>query len=161
MPDNAPQAEANLRRSGLVLPPPPRPAGHYSAARVVDGWLCTSGALSWQDGTILHPGQLGGAVTPDQGRAAARAAALNLLAMVRDACGGDLDRVSACVRLTCTLACTPGFHDHPGVIDPVSDLICAVFGNDTGRHARLALAAPALPFGSPIQIEGVFRLRPA
>ncbi|NTT86077.1 RidA family protein [Tabrizicola fusiformis] len=161
MPDHAPQAEANLRQSGLTLPSAPRPAGHYSATRLVDGWLYTSGALPWNAGEILYPGQLGRAVSVDQGRAAARAAALNLLAMVRDACDGDLDRVSACVRLTCTLACTADFHDHPRVIDPASDLICTILGTETGRHARLALAAPALPFGAPIQIEGVFRLRPA
>ena len=89
---------------------------------------------------------------------AAACATHNLLAQLQRACDGDLDRVRLCVRVTCFVACTSRFHDHPRVIDPVSEILCAVFGEEIGPHARLAYGAPALPFNSPIEIEGVFRL---
>lgn len=157
IPNTAPTAEES-RPATLSLPPPPAPAGNYASFRLCDGWLFTSGALSWHEGRILHPGQLGAGISIAQGRAAAEAAALNLLALVNDACDGDLDRIALCLQVTCFVACAAGFYDHARVIDPVSDVLCRAFGEARGRHARLAFGAPALPFGSPIEITGIFRL---
>jgi enamine deaminase RidA (YjgF/YER057c/UK114 family) len=151
-------AEARLLAAGIDLPLAPKPAGSYRAARIVDGWLFTSGQLSWRSGAILFPGLLGREVSIEQGREAVAVAARNLLAHVKAACGGDLDRVAACVRLTCFLACTPDFHHHPAVLEPASEILAIAFGPDAGAHARLAYGASALPFNSPVEIEGVFRL---
>jgi NAD(P)H dehydrogenase (quinone) len=164
LPDASPtpdggRVDRRLACAGIVLPPAPKPAGNYRATRILDGWLYTSGQLSWRDGQIVHPGILGKDIAVAQAREAAAFATYNLLAQLRDGCGGDLDRIAGCARVTCFVACTHDFHAHPEVLDPVSDIICAAFGEEIGAHARLAYGAPALPFNSPIELEAVFRLR--
>ncbi|MEP9389210.1 RidA family protein [Mesorhizobium sp. KR9-304] len=148
-------ATANIQ-SGLPTAPPP--AGNYSAVRVYDGWLYTSGQLSWRDGRIIHPGIIGVNVSVEQALEAAAIAATNLIAQLKLAVG-DLDRVAACMRLTCHLACAPTFHDHPTVLDDASAVLVEHLGHEVGRHARLAYGSSSLPFNSPIEIEGIFRLR--
>lgn len=151
-------AEERLAKAGVTLPPPQPAIGNYRPVRIVDGWLFTSGQLSWRDGAVVHPGLLGRNVTVEQGREAAAIAALNLLAQVKAACAGDLDRISHCVRLSCFVACTPDFHDHPTILDPISSHLITAFGDEIGVHARLAYGASALPLNSPIEIEGTFKL---
>lgn len=150
--------EARLAKAGIALPSPPPAIGNYRPVRIVDGWLFTSGQLSWRDGAIVHPGLLGRDVSTAQGREAAAIAALNLLAQVRAACAGDLDRISHCVRLSCFVACTAGFHQHATILDPVSSHLIAAFGDEIGAHARLAYGSSALPLNSPVEIEGVFKV---
>ena len=150
--------DARLAELGALLPAAPPPAGEYCAVRQIDGWLYTSGQLSWRDGRIVHPGIIGVDVTVDQAREAARVAAMNLIAQLRLATQDDLDRIGACVRLTCHLACAPTFHEHSTVLDPASAILIAALGPEVGRHARLAYGSSALPFNSPIEIEGIFRL---
>lgn len=155
-----PMVEQRLSQAGIVLPSPPRPAGAYRAARIVDGWIFTSGQLSWRDGVIVHPGMFGRDVSLEQGREAAALTTVNLLAQLKMACENNLDRITACARITCFLACTGAFHEHPKVLEPVSSIIIAAFGEEIGAHARLAYGAASLPFNSPVEIEGVFRVSP-
>lgn len=150
--------DARLAKARIVLPSPQPAIGNYRPVRIVDGWLFTSGQLSWRDGAVVHPGLLGRNVTVEQGREAAAIAALNLLAQVKAACAGDLDRISHCVRLSCFVACAPDFHDHPTILDPISSHLITAFGDEIGVHARLAYGASALPLNSPIEIEGIFKL---
>jgi enamine deaminase RidA (YjgF/YER057c/UK114 family) len=92
------------------------------------------------------------------GAAAARACALSLLAQVRAACGGDLDRLARVVKLTGFVNSTPDFVDQPKVINGASDLLVEILG-DAGRHARSAVSAASLPFGVAVEIEGIFQIR--
>jgi len=151
--------ETRLAEAHIALPAPQPAIGNYRPVRIVDGWLFTSGQLSWRDGAIVHPGLLGQDVSVEQGREAAAIAALNLLAQVKAACAGDLDRISHCVRLSCFVACTAGFHHHATILDPVSSHLIAAFGDEVGVHARLAYGSSALPLNSPIEIEGIFKVR--
>ena len=80
--------------------------------------------------------------------------AINIIAHLRDACGGDLDRVKRIVKLLGLVNCTPTFGDHPKVINGASDLMVEVFG-DKGRHARSAVGAPSLPFGLSVEVEAI------
>jgi enamine deaminase RidA (YjgF/YER057c/UK114 family) len=106
---------------------------------------------------VRYSGKLGGGVSLEDGQAAARLCAINILAQVHAACGG-LDRVAACLRLGGFVACTPDFADHPKVINGASDLIVAVLG-EAGRHARAAVGVPSLPFDAAVEVEGMFELR--
>ena len=154
-------AEQRLTQLGFKLPAAPAPVGGYRSANLLDGLIYTSGQLSWEAGKIRYAGRLGKEVTVEQGRAAAVLATLNLLAQLKNVCGGELRRITGCARISCHLACTDSFTDHPSVIEPISDIILAVFGPENGAHARLAYGSPALPFDSPIEVEGIFRLGPA
>ena len=96
--------------------------------------------------------------TSQAGAAAARSCALSLLAQVRAACGGDLDRLVRVVKLTGFVNSTPDFGDQPKVINGASDLLVEILG-DAGRHARSAVSAASLPFGVAVEIEGIFQIR--
>jgi enamine deaminase RidA (YjgF/YER057c/UK114 family) len=103
-------------------------------------------------------GRLGENLAVEDGAQAARLVGLGLLATLRDACGGDLDRVGRCVRLYGLIRCTPEFTAHATVMNGASDLMVEVFG-DAGLHARTTIGARALPSGIAVEIEGLFELR--
>jgi enamine deaminase RidA (YjgF/YER057c/UK114 family) len=93
----------------------------------------------------------------DAGAAAARSCALSLLAQVRAACDGDLDRLKRVVKLTGFVNSTADFTDQPKVINGASDFMVAALG-DAGRHARSAVSAASLPLGVAVEIEGIFEI---
>ena len=105
----------------------------------------------------MYKGRLGENLTLDDGLASARLCALNLIAQLKAACDGDLDRVSRCVRLGGFVNCTPDFTDHPKVINGASDLMAEIFG-EAGKHARAAVGCSSLPLGIAVEIEGVFEI---
>ncbi len=147
--------EARLAELGAVLPDAPAPAANYVP------WV-RSGALVFVSGQVsqgpegLIKGVLGADMDVEAGAAAAKACALSLLAQLRKACDGDLDRVVRVVKLTAFVNSAPGFGDQPKVVNGCSDFLVAVFG-DRGRHARSAVGA-SLPFGVAVEIEGVFEV---
>jgi len=144
-------AEARVRELGLELPALRRPAGNYV------GWV-RSGDLLFLSGQGADgfTGRVGADMSVQDGRAAARACALNLLAQARDAVG-SLDRVARVVKLLGFVACTEEFRDAPAVIDGASDLLGDLFG-DRGRHARSAVGVQALPLGFAVEIEMVLEV---
>jgi enamine deaminase RidA (YjgF/YER057c/UK114 family) len=109
-----------------------------------------------RDGFIT--GKLGADMDVAAGAAAARSCAISLLAQVRAACGGDLDRLVRVVKLTGFVNSTPDFGDQPKVINGASDFLVEALG-DAGRHARSAVSAASLPFGVAVEIEGIFEVR--
>jgi enamine deaminase RidA (YjgF/YER057c/UK114 family) len=144
-------AEARLGELGLDLPALRRPAGTYV------GWV-RSGDLLFLSGQGADGfnGRLGADMSVADGRAAARACALNLLAQARDALG-SLDRVSRVVKLLGFVACTDEFTHQPAVIDGASDLLGELFG-DRGSHARSAIGVRALPRGFAVEVEMVLEV---
>ena len=146
-----------LRDLGIQLPAPAAAAANYIPTRRSGDLLVISGQLPMEAGTVRYTGKLGGGVSLEDGQAAARLCAINILAQVQAACG-DLERVVACVRLGGFVACTPDFADHPKVINGASDLMVAVLG-DAGRHARAAVGVPSLPFDAAVEVDGMFELR--
>jgi enamine deaminase RidA (YjgF/YER057c/UK114 family) len=94
----------------------------------------------------------------EEGQKAAELAALNMIARLKAACGGDLDRVVRCVKLVGFVNAVPEFGDHPKVVNGASDLVVKLFG-DAGRHARSAVGMGSLPFGVAVEVEGVFEIR--
>lgn len=141
---------------GLTLPDAPAPAANYVPYVRIDDMLYVSGQISANaDGLIT--GVLGYDLDVAHGAAAARACALSLLAQVRAACDGDIDRLQRVVKLTAFVNSTPGFTDQPKVVNGASDLLVEILG-DAGRHARSAVSAASLPLGVAVEIEGIFRI---
>ena len=93
----------------------------------------------------------------EEGEAATRLCALNVLAQLRAACGGDLDRVRQVVRLNAFFNCTPDFLDHPRVMNAASDLMAEIFG-DAGPHTRVGVGVNSLPLGVPVELDGIFEI---
>ncbi len=148
--------EERLRELGIQLPPAPAPLASYVPVRVAGSLAFVAGQIASQDGAVLHPGKLGAAVTIEQGNEAARRAALQALAALRDALG-SLDRVEGIVQVTVYVASAEGFTDHPKVANGASDVLVEVFG-DEGKHARAAVGVAELPLGAPVEVAVVAAL---
>jgi enamine deaminase RidA (YjgF/YER057c/UK114 family) len=149
--------DAKLAELGITVPTPAAPLANYIGFNTVGGLVIVSGQIPLVDGKIAITGKLGAGVTVEQGQEAARICFINLLAQVKQACGGDLDRVQRVVRLGGFVACAPEFSQHPAVINGASDLAVAVFG-DKGKHARAAVGCPSLPGDAAVEVEGMFEI---
>ncbi len=149
--------EAKLAELGVSLPEAPAPAANYVPSVLTGSTLYVSGQISTgPDGLIT--GKLGVDMTVEDGAAAARSCAINLLAQVKAACGGDLDRLVRVVKLTGFVNSTGDFTDQPKVVNGASDFLVEALG-EAGRHARSAVSAAALPLGVAVEIEGIFEVK--
>ena len=147
---------SRLADLGLTLPDAPAPAANYVPYVVTGNLVMISGQISaGPDGLIT--GRLGDGMSIEEGAAAARICGLNLIAQLKAACGGDLDRVVRVVRLGGFVNSTPDFTDQPKVINGASDFLVEALG-DMGRHSRSAVSAASLPFGVAVEIEGIFEI---
>lgn len=146
--------ESRLAGLGITLPTPPPPVAAYVPFVQVGNMVHVSGQLPIAP-NLLMKGKLGDGNDVESGAAAAELCAVNLLAQVRAACEGDLDRLERVVKLTGFVNCTPDFTDHPKVINGASELLSKVIG-DAGRHARSAVGVSSLPFGALVEVEGIF-----
>ena len=148
--------ETRLGELGLSLPDAPAPAANYVPFVRTGNLVVVSGQISiGPDGLVT--GRLGEDMDVAAGQAAARLCALNLVAQLRAACGGDLDRVVRVVRLGGFVTSAPGFTDQPKVVNGASDLMVEIFG-DAGRHARAAVGVAALPLGVAVEVDGMFEV---
>lgn len=152
----AERINARLAELDIELPDAPAPAANYVPYVVVGDMVYVSGQIS-KDYNGLICGKLGADTTVEQGAAAARVCGLNLIAQLREACSGDLDRVVKVVKLGGFVNATPDFVDHPAVINGASDLMGEVFGN-IGAHARAAVGCVSLPLGVTAEVEGIFQI---
>jgi len=144
-----------LEELGLRLPPVFPPAANYLGC-VVDGDLVHVGGHGPINGDEVVIGKVGADLTVDDGRRAARMAALSILATL-EAELGDLDRIRRIIKVFGMVNVAPGFERTPQVIDGCSDLLVEVFG-DAGRHTRSAVGLAELPFGIAVEIELVARI---
>ena len=151
------QIEARLKELGIELPEAASPAANYIPFVVAGKLVFISGQITLLNGKIIHQGRIGDDLTVDDGYQAARLCGLNLLAQLKVASGGDLDNVSRVVKLGGFVNSVPTFTDQPEVINGASDLMVEVFG-DSGKHARFAVSAGALPRNVSVEIDGVFEL---
>lgn len=142
--------EQKLASLGIVLPPPPAPAGQYIPWIINGPWLHLSGQLPIQNGRLVHTGRVGAELTEDEGRAAARLTALNVLAQIHHALGG-FDRLAGLVRVEGHVACATPDVDVPHVLDAASGLFLEVLG-DRGRHTRTAFTPAFLPRNLTIEL---------
>ena len=147
---------AKLESLGVALPDAPAPAANYVPFVRVGNIVYVSGQLSQDDALIT--GKLGADMDVTAGAAAARVCAINLLAQVKAACGGDIDKPVRVVTLTGFVNSTADFTDQPQVINGASDFLVEALG-DAGRHSRSAVSAASLPLGVAVEIEGIFEIQ--
>ena len=150
--------ESRLAELGLSLPEATAPAANYVPFVQVGDTLYVSGQISIDEGGALITGKVGADLDTAAGAAAAQRCALNLLAQVKAACGGDWARLVRVVKLTGFVNSTPDFTEQPKVVNGASDLLVEVLG-EAGRHARSAVSAGALPLGVAVEIEGIFQTK--
>lgn len=148
--------ESRLQELGIVLPTPAAPAANYVPFVESRGMLYISGQIPVGANGIEFKGRLGAEFSIDDGRAAARLCAINVLAQAKAALG-DLDRVARLVKLVGFVNAAPGFGEEPKVINGASDLMVDVLG-DKGRHARSAVGVSDLPFGVAVEVEAIFEI---
>ena len=149
--------EAKLAELGVTLPDAPAPAANYVPYVQVGDIVYVSGQISMDaDGFIT--GKLGDDMETEAGAAAAKTCAIGLLAQVKAACGGDLDRLVRVVKLTGFVNSTADYTEQPKVVNGASDFLVEALG-DAGRHSRSAVSAAALPLGVAVEIEGIFQIK--
>jgi enamine deaminase RidA (YjgF/YER057c/UK114 family) len=148
--------DAKLKQLGLALPEAPPPAANYVPYVVTGKLVFVAGQVSRGPAGFIT-GKLGRDLDVGRGQEAARVCALNILAQVKAACGGDLERVVRCVKVGGFVNCTDAFEQQPQVINGCSDLFVEVLG-DKGRHARFAVGANMLPFNAAVEIDAVFEI---
>jgi enamine deaminase RidA (YjgF/YER057c/UK114 family) len=156
---NAGRIATRLAELGIELTPAPAPLANYVAYVVEGNVAYIAGQIPMNAGTLMHPGKVPTQVSVEQARAAARQCGINILAALRGACDGDLDRVKRCVRLQGFVASADDFTAQPAVINAASDLMVEVFG-DAGKHTRLAVGSNVLPLDSCVEISAMFVLSP-
>ena len=153
----ASNVNARLKELGITIPDAPAPAANYVPYTVTGNLVFVSGQVPFVDGKLIATGRIGESATPKEGYEQARICAINLIAQVKAACGGDLDRVTRVVKLGGFVASADDFNGQPGVVNGASDLMVEGFG-DAGRHARFAVGTNALPLGCIVEIDGVFEI---
>lgn len=147
------EVEARLASLGIALPEAPNPVANYVPSAVAGNLLFVSGQISKAADGSITKGQLGGVLTVEEGRQAARLCALNILAQARAALG-SLDRIGQVLRLTGYVNAAPEFTDHPQVINGASDLMVDVLG-EKGRHTRVAVGVSSLPLGCAVEVDAI------
>ncbi len=149
--------DARLKELNIDLPAPPAPVASYVPYVVSGNLVFVSGQVTISSGGLKYVGKVGADLSLEDGKAAARLCAVKVLAQVKAACSGDLDRVKRCVKLGVFVNATADFTQHPEVANGASDLIGEVFG-EAGRHSRAAVGAGSLPRGVACEVEAVFEI---
>jgi enamine deaminase RidA (YjgF/YER057c/UK114 family) len=149
--------EAKLAEIGITLPTPMPPIANYVPYVVTGNLVVVSGQVPARDGAVAITGRVGVSLSIEQGKEAAQLCFINVLAHLKAACDGNLDRVRRVVRLGGFIASPPEFTQHALVMNGASDLAVAVFG-DAGRHARTTIGVPALPADAAVEVEGMFEI---
>ncbi len=149
--------ESRLSALGVSLPKAAAPAANYVPYVQSGNLVFISGQITMRDGELKYVGRIGADFSVEEGYEAAKLCGLNLIAQLKAACGGDLERVIRVVRLGGFVNCTDDFTAQPQVINGASDLMANVFG-EAGKHARAAVGVNTLPLGVAVEVEGLFEV---
>lgn len=150
--------EEKLNSMGITLPTPAAPVANYVGFVKSGNTVFISGQLPLEDGKLKFVGKVGSEVLDEDAKAAAKLCAINLLAQLKVACEGNLDRVVRCVKLGIFVNGDANFTNHPAVANGASDLIAEVFG-DAGKHARAAVGSGSLPLGVSVEVDAIFEIK--
>ena len=150
--------EDKLKKLNIILPESKAPVGAYVATKVVGKLLFISGQVSIDKNTKLITGKIGKDLNLDEGYEAAKRCGLSIVAHVKNACGGDLDRIKTCVKLTGYVNSTDDFKDQPKIINGASDIIAKIF-DEKGEHTRAAVSVNSLPLGVAVEVDAIFEIK--
>ena len=149
--------EDNIKKLNINLPEPKAPVGAYVATKIVGKLLFISGQVSIDKNTKLITGKIGKDLNLDEGYEAAKRCGLSIVAHVKSACGGDLDKIKSCVKLTGYVNSTDDFKDQPKIINGASDIIAKIL-DEKGEHTRAAVSVNSLPLGVAVEVDAIFEL---
>jgi enamine deaminase RidA (YjgF/YER057c/UK114 family) len=149
--------ERRLQELHLTLPPAPKPVAKYKTAVQAGNMLYVSGHGPLKPDGKMITGRVGADLTPEQGKEAARAVGLAILATVRNTLG-SLDKVKRLIKTLGMVNCTADFKDQPLVINGFSELMADVFGEDAGVGARSAVGMGSLPSNIAVEVECIFEV---
>lgn len=150
---------ARLKELGLTLPEAKAPAGALYVPFTVSGnQVIISGQLPFKNGQLVATGQVGGKATQVEAEAAAYACAINVLSCLNTAVGGNLDKVKKTLKLEILVSVTPQFTSPQLVANSASKLIIDLFGEEKGRHARVAYGVASLPLDASVEVAATFEI---
>jgi enamine deaminase RidA (YjgF/YER057c/UK114 family) len=152
------QVEAKLTALGITLPNPAAPVANYVGFVKSGNQVFISGQLPIENGEVKFIGKVGSEISVEDAKHAARLCGINLLAQLKVACEGDLDRVVRCIKLGVFVNGDANFTNHPVVANGASDLMVEVLG-DAGKHARAAVGSGSLPRGVSVEIDAIFEIK--
>ncbi|ASU34023.1 RidA family protein [Mucilaginibacter xinganensis] len=150
-------ADQNFAALGLNLPPAPKPLGVYKPCLIDGKYLYVSGHGTVQDDGSLIIGRIGEALSPEEGKLAARQVGLAILATIT-ANLGTLNKVKRVIKVLGMVNCKPDFEKHPFIINGCSELFAKVWGDENGIGVRSAVGMGSLPDNIPVEIEALFEL---
>lgn len=145
-----------LKDNNIVLPEAPKPVGNYVPYTISNHKVYIN-QVALKEGKILNPGKVGANVTDEQAKEATYQTMLNVISVLKEACGGDLNKVKQCVQLTGFFNTTPEYTQHAGIMNSASNLTALVFG-EKGKHARATIGAVSLPINSAVEIQAIFEI---
>ena len=151
------KVEQRLLKIGVTIPDAPSPAANYLPFTRAGNLVFVSGQVPFVDGKLEITGTVGENASVEDAQGQAKVCAINLLAQLKVACGGDLDRVVKVVKLGAFVASANDFFNQPIVVNAASDLMVEAFG-EAGRHARFAVGSNALPLNCLVEIDGIFEI---
>ena len=149
--------ENKLKELDILLPEAPDPVGAYVAYKKAGNLLFISGQLPISSDGKMIKGKIGKDLNLEDGKAASKLCVINILSQVKKALNGDLNKVKNCIKITGYVNSTNEFIDQPKVINPASEILSNVFG-DNGKHARAAVSANSLPLNASVEIEAIFEI---
>ena len=149
--------ENKLKELNIELPNAPDPVGAYVAFKKIGNLLFISGQLPISKDGEMIKGKIGADLNLEDGQRASKLCVINILAQVKKALGGDLNKVKNCIKITGFVNSTDDFKDQPKVINPASETLSTVFGVN-GKHARAAISTNSLPLGAAVEIDAIFEI---
>jgi enamine deaminase RidA (YjgF/YER057c/UK114 family) len=151
-------ADARFAELNLELPPAPKPVGVYKPLVIVGNLAYLSGHGPLRPDKSLIKGKVGGDLTLDEGKLAARQVGLSLIATIKAELG-SLTRVERVIKVLGMVNCTPDFLHHPKVINGASELFATIWGEEYGVGARSAVGMSSLPDNIAVEIEMIVGLK--
>ena len=149
--------ENKLKELNIELPNAPDPVGAYVAFKKINNFLFISGQLPISSDGKIVKGKIGKDLTLEDGQKASKLCVINILAQVKKALNGDLNKVKNCIKITGFVNSTDDFKDQPKIINPASETLSAVFGIN-GKHTRAAVSTNSLPLGAAVGIDAIFEI---
>ena len=150
--------ENKLKELKIILPEPKNPVGSYVATKITGKLLFISGQISIDKDNNLIKGKIGKELNLDQGYSAAERCGRSLIAHVKKACGGDLEKIKSCIKITGYVNSIDSFVEQPKIINGASDIIVKILGKK-GEHTRAAVSVNSLPLGVAVEVDAIFEVK--
>ena len=146
-----------LKDLNITIPDAPAPVGAYVAFKKIKNLLYISGQLPISSNGEMIKGKIGKNLNLQDGQKASKYCVINILAQAKKAMNGDLNKIKNCVKITGYVNSTDDFFDQPKVINPASETLSEIFG-ENGKHTRAAVSANSLPLGAAVEIDAIFEI---